>query len=55
LQNLQGKAAYKDPKWSAPSPDPGQSGGFMHRGCPAHWGHHLKEVAPDQQHNKDRL
>jgi hypothetical protein len=31
LQNLQGKAAYKDPKWSDPSPDPTQSGSFMHR------------------------
>jgi hypothetical protein len=24
LQKLQGKAAYKDPKWSDPSPDPAQ-------------------------------
>jgi hypothetical protein len=26
LQKLQGKAAYKDPKWSDPSPDPVQAG-----------------------------
>jgi hypothetical protein len=31
LQNLQGKAAYRDPKWSDPSLDPAQSGRFMHR------------------------
>jgi hypothetical protein len=34
LQKLQGKAAYKDPKWSDPSPDPAQSGSFMQWGCP---------------------
>jgi hypothetical protein len=28
------KAAYKDPKWSDPFPDPAQSGSFMHRGWP---------------------
>ncbi|XP_047081556.1 uncharacterized protein LOC124692270 isoform X5 [Lolium rigidum] len=31
LQKLQGKAAYNDPMWSNPSPDPAQSGSFMHR------------------------
>ncbi|KAM0884850.1 hypothetical protein ACQ4PT_030717 [Festuca glaucescens] len=28
---VQGKAAYNDPMWSDPSPDPAQSGSFMHR------------------------
>jgi hypothetical protein len=31
LQKLQGKAAFNDPMWSNPSPDPAQSGSFMHR------------------------
>jgi hypothetical protein len=26
LQKMQGKVAYKDPKWSDPSPDPHKAG-----------------------------
>ncbi|KAM0876286.1 hypothetical protein ACQ4PT_036257 [Festuca glaucescens] len=37
LQKLQGKAAYNDPMWSDPSPDPAQSGSFMHRAAPSAW------------------
>jgi hypothetical protein len=34
LQNLQGNAAYRDLKWSGPSPDPAQSESFMHQAAP---------------------
>jgi hypothetical protein len=34
LQNLQGKDAYRNPKWVRPFPEPVQSGSFMHQAAP---------------------